>query len=421
MRAIGRKDRNTQHSPNPFQLYEHWREGFKMLRLIQDAENELRGKSDGDECLSPGLIADFMREGPKHPCFWKRFYQPFENIHITLYLLKFLCNCFNTKAARRTEVMTLFDRQLGGTGKTLINTLATLFGGPRSKSQPGYVPTLQVAVLQQKTQVSEAPSESMCNLELARLAIVDDFHNAQGRPLVRQTVRQVSGAAPITSGRKRQSDHTFISRAQIVLINNDLVVHDGPLEEPDERRHTGIEYLLKFTDENVRNSRALRSNERPKDSNIKFRAHLFIPEIACWVLGYHHIVQAAEDSEVTLPRPLTAAAFREPYFGGTLGIDDLAKKFIAERLMPNPHGQVPPSRDAIQSEFHAYGASVGLSFKKTEGGRALEGHNLNARDVRPSNKCVRAYVAMKDGKQQHIWAFKPAGGSVVDQLQPHRL
>jgi hypothetical protein len=314
LRELSMRDRNTQAMPHNWQLYGKWREALRLVGLLQRVEDALVGDNglplpDGTNNISEDLEVAVKTEGMKHECFRKCFLEPFNyNIHEAVQSIKIFTNSWNTKSYKRTEVVTIFDIGEGSTGKGTLKHLADTYGGLRTKSCAGYSATITAQALQQKTAVSEAPSEQLANFEGARVVFLDEAPSGEdARAMHMKVIHMIMSGNFITAARKFASESVFLFLGTLYLVCNGYWKSDQPLGGPDERRITGQEYCVKFVN---KSEEELKPGELVKDGKIKANIAKYCPELSFWILAYFYIKQAGEEADVTLPRPPSAVAFR---------------------------------------------------------------------------------------------------------------
>jgi hypothetical protein len=362
LRPLAMEDRNTHHAPHRFQLYSNWRDGFVLMDLLQQVENELDGKPDGSNELSEELMRRLDEEGPKHPAFWKLFVEPLGGCYLeATYLLKIFCNAFSGKSAGYADCLTISDNGLGGTSKTTLATrVAIAFGGIRNAKKLGYVASSSVHMLQES---ASAITEEKSNLENAKWAVIDDFSVNEAKPLCIKSLHQITGGGDLSTQRKYAHSRNFTFQGQLCLTCNGFWKPDEPMTGADERRYTGLILHTRFV--NGKRPDQLLPHERLKDPSIKDNPHRFIPELTFLVLAYHHIQQAwsAAGGDVHLPRPPSAVEHRARMFAAHMAVDvqDLVEDFFKKRLtVYQLNANLPSSFADVYAALRAFASETSV-------------------------------------------------------------
>jgi hypothetical protein len=409
LRELSMRDRNTQAMPHSWKLYHRWREGLVMVRLLQEVEEmalvDETGVplADGTNNIGEALSSAIKAEATKHDCFRKCFLEPFNyNIHEAVQSIKMFANAWNTKSYKRTEVVTIFDIGEGSTGKGTLKHLADTYGGIRTKTGAGYSATITAQALQQKTSVSEAPSEQLANFEGARVVFLDEAPTGDdARAMHMKVIHMIMSGNFITAARKFASESVFLFLGTLYLVCNGYWKSDQPLGGPDERRITGQEYCVKFVN---KPEAELLPCELVKDGSIKSNIASFCPELSFWVLAYFYIKQAGEEADVTLPRPPSAVAFRNHVFKKD-NVEEqtvVVEQFIAERLVVySTSAKLPTTAQEVTTALMDYASSRGQNISENDARNILRERGYSSRNLNiPGHgarkaRNVRALVTMK--------------------------
>jgi hypothetical protein len=394
-------DRSTRHTPHKWRSYDKSRELMRLVPLLLEAERQFatieRAKNDPTVSeddprrdLSQALKDRLEQEVVHHSMLQKVFWEGHRRDWFeTLYCLKIVCNAINCKSDHRTEHVTWHDDTTGGTSKGTHRAAveACLGTYTERKKQRGYSCVFKVDALMTRRDGGEAPSEQWSNLRLCKFAFCDDFTADARRPLHAKALHQITGGNLLTACRKHGREETFTFRGTPILLCNGMWQQDEAPTGADARRGTGQSFDVSFVD--ATEGQVLAPGEVAKDSTIKRFIDRDVPELFMLALIYFYIPQYREDSEVTLPRPPTADAFRRRFLDRPDDIQNVAQAFADKWLIVYQLSrECPSSARAIAEKLVNVGSTREQGVSVAVAHEALKKVKFDGEHITQSSKLI---------------------------------
>ncbi len=355
LRPSRKEDRISRCCPTTWKDYENPCK-MELFNLLQRAEACL----NDNDILDDDIRLELDAASKHHDCLRCVFFEAHGDWDEAIFCLKMLANTVNGKSYGRCEHYTMFDDGCGSTSKGTIRELfEALLGTFTGSEQRGYCGVLSRACLQEAGKAEQGvlrPNEQMSNLKGSCLGWLDDFQ-AKGNPLSAEKLRQISGGNSLTSARKNKGEETFKFNGTLVMMCNGLWTIEGTMAGADLRRFARQQFLVTFQNDPVG------PMQKQKDKAIKGNVVRFLPELWWLIICYHHIKQAHDTKDRTLPLPPTAVAALAELLNETSDdkFYEACTKFVAEKLIDyQPQEALARSAADIEKALEWYCATEKL-------------------------------------------------------------